>query len=325
MGVSAGIRPTRETSRTCRAGARPAEPGGVIGISRAQWGLIAAALALGGNVRVGLEDNFYLPDGEMARSNGELVARGGADGGGIGRRFATLAEARAIARAVSGESAKRFSSGRSSGRSPLARTGLSWSWARGASRRPSGLAGRGTRSHQHAGPPSALLIGALERTVAREDMVLARITVEILGRGPDRRAGGRRRRSSGRAARSSCSRASCAPTARAVLRARAWRVLRLTRRARDDGPRRLALPEADDAPPPLLGEAFGYAHAVEWRWARGGLGGARAGGGLDADADPAGRGRGAVAAPARDGRRRLRQRRLQRARLEHATCSSTPS
>jgi uncharacterized protein (DUF849 family) len=33
-----------------------------------------AALALGGDVRVGLEDNFYLPSGEMARSNGELVS-----------------------------------------------------------------------------------------------------------------------------------------------------------------------------------------------------------------------------------------------------------
>ena len=36
---------------------------GVIGISREQWTLVAAALSLGGNVRVGLEDNFYLPDG----------------------------------------------------------------------------------------------------------------------------------------------------------------------------------------------------------------------------------------------------------------------
>jgi 3-keto-5-aminohexanoate cleavage enzyme len=27
-----------------------------------------------GNVRVGLEDNFYVPSGEMASSNGELVA-----------------------------------------------------------------------------------------------------------------------------------------------------------------------------------------------------------------------------------------------------------
>ena len=45
----------------------------VIGISRKQWSLVAAASSLGGNVRVGLEDNFYLPGGEMAGSNGDLV------------------------------------------------------------------------------------------------------------------------------------------------------------------------------------------------------------------------------------------------------------
>jgi len=45
----------------------------VIGISRKQWELVAAAASLGGNVRVGLEDNFYLPGGEMATSNGDLV------------------------------------------------------------------------------------------------------------------------------------------------------------------------------------------------------------------------------------------------------------
>lgn len=45
----------------------------VIGISRDQWPMAMAALSLGGDVRVGLEDNFYLPDGEMAKSNGELV------------------------------------------------------------------------------------------------------------------------------------------------------------------------------------------------------------------------------------------------------------
>ena len=37
--------------------------------------LVAAALTLGGSIRVGLEDNFYLPDGEMARSNGDLIAK----------------------------------------------------------------------------------------------------------------------------------------------------------------------------------------------------------------------------------------------------------
>ncbi|MGH2739280.1 MAG: 3-keto-5-aminohexanoate cleavage protein [Actinomycetota bacterium] len=46
---------------------------GVIAISRDQWTLVSAAASLGGNVRVGFEDNFYLPSGEMASSNGELV------------------------------------------------------------------------------------------------------------------------------------------------------------------------------------------------------------------------------------------------------------
>ena len=48
---------------------------GVIGIGREQWTMVAAALTLGGSVRVGLEDNFYLPDGTMARSNGDLIAK----------------------------------------------------------------------------------------------------------------------------------------------------------------------------------------------------------------------------------------------------------
>jgi len=46
---------------------------GVIAISRDQWAMVGAAASLGGNVRVGFEDNFYLPSGQMAASNGELV------------------------------------------------------------------------------------------------------------------------------------------------------------------------------------------------------------------------------------------------------------
>ncbi len=68
----------------------------MIGISRDQWMLVAAALTLGGNVRVGLEDNFYLPNGEMARSNGELVAKARQLTEDVGRRAATVAEAREL-------------------------------------------------------------------------------------------------------------------------------------------------------------------------------------------------------------------------------------
>jgi 3-keto-5-aminohexanoate cleavage enzyme len=68
----------------------------VIGIGRDQWRMVAAALTLGGSVRVGLEDNFYLPDGAMARSNGELVARARRLTEDCGRRPATVQEARGL-------------------------------------------------------------------------------------------------------------------------------------------------------------------------------------------------------------------------------------
>ena len=68
----------------------------VIGISRDQWRLIGAALALGGNARAGLEDNFYLPNGEMARSNGDLIAKAREMAENVGRRPATVAEAREL-------------------------------------------------------------------------------------------------------------------------------------------------------------------------------------------------------------------------------------
>jgi uncharacterized protein (DUF849 family) len=69
---------------------------GVIGISREQWTMVAAALTLGGSIRVGLEDNFYLPDGTMARSNGDLIAKARQMCEDAGRRPATVDEARAL-------------------------------------------------------------------------------------------------------------------------------------------------------------------------------------------------------------------------------------
>jgi 3-keto-5-aminohexanoate cleavage enzyme len=69
---------------------------GVIAISRDQWLMIGAAAALGGNVRVGFEDNFYLPSGEMASSNGELVEAAAQIVRLEGRTVAEPAEARRI-------------------------------------------------------------------------------------------------------------------------------------------------------------------------------------------------------------------------------------
>jgi 3-keto-5-aminohexanoate cleavage enzyme len=69
---------------------------GVIGIGRDQWMLVAAALTLGGSIRVGLEDNFYLPDGTMARSNGDLIAKARQLAEDCGRRPASVEEARLL-------------------------------------------------------------------------------------------------------------------------------------------------------------------------------------------------------------------------------------
>jgi uncharacterized protein (DUF849 family) len=97
MGVTGGIRPTaRNLAHMAEQVPEVPHQWGVIGISRNQWTLVAAALALGGNVRVGLEDNFYLPDGTMARSNGDLVAKARQMTEDAGRRVAAPAEARAL-------------------------------------------------------------------------------------------------------------------------------------------------------------------------------------------------------------------------------------
>ena len=97
MGVTGGIRPTAK-NLAHMSEQIPDVPHnwGVIGISRDQWMLVAASLTLGGNVRVGLEDNFYLPDGEMARSNGDLIARARQMAENVGRRAATVEEAREL-------------------------------------------------------------------------------------------------------------------------------------------------------------------------------------------------------------------------------------
>src|SRR3954469_4989784 len=100
LGVNGGIRPTPKNlahmADQIPGGAEGPNNWGLIGISRDQWMLVAAALSLGGNVRVGLEDNFYLPDGEMARSNGDLIAKAREIVENAGRRVATVEEARTL-------------------------------------------------------------------------------------------------------------------------------------------------------------------------------------------------------------------------------------
>jgi 3-keto-5-aminohexanoate cleavage enzyme len=96
MGVVGGIPPTARNLAAMVDNVPADSHWGVIGISRDQWMLVAAALTLGGSIRVGLEDNLYLPSGEMARSNGELIAKAREMTEEVGRRPATVSEARAM-------------------------------------------------------------------------------------------------------------------------------------------------------------------------------------------------------------------------------------
>ena len=96
MGVVGGIPPTARNLAAMVDNIPEGSHWGVIGISRDQWMLVGAALSLGGSIRVGLEDNLYLPDGRMASSNGELIANARQMTEDMGRRPATVAEARSM-------------------------------------------------------------------------------------------------------------------------------------------------------------------------------------------------------------------------------------
>jgi hypothetical protein len=122
---------------------------------------------------------------------------------------------------------------------------------------------------QHAGPPAALLARALERCEPREDMVLARVTCEILGPVPvdaELTVEARVERP-GRSVE--LLEAELTSDGRAAMRASAWR---LRPAAVSAGPAGPAAPPARAAPEsgyPAGWNTDGYLGAVEWRFARG--------------------------------------------------------
>src|SRR6202044_2005066 len=96
MGVVGGIPATARNLAAMVENLPAGSHWGVIGISRDQWMLVGAALSLGGSIRVGLEDNLYLPDGTMASPNGRLIAKARQMTEDTGRRPATVEEARTM-------------------------------------------------------------------------------------------------------------------------------------------------------------------------------------------------------------------------------------
>jgi uncharacterized protein (DUF849 family) len=74
MGVESGMPADPELLPILTQLAAPGSTWQVTAIGRANvWPLHRRAAELGGNLRTGLEDTFYLPDGSKATSNGALI------------------------------------------------------------------------------------------------------------------------------------------------------------------------------------------------------------------------------------------------------------
>ncbi|RJP16715.1 MAG: 3-keto-5-aminohexanoate cleavage protein [Candidatus Abyssobacteria bacterium SURF_5] len=97
MGVASGQPAKPEWVPLLKKEMLPGTHWQVICVGRKEvWDLQRKALEEGGNVRTGLEDTFYLPNGEKAQSNGELVETLAKITREVGRDIATADEARRI-------------------------------------------------------------------------------------------------------------------------------------------------------------------------------------------------------------------------------------
>ena len=94
LGVPGAMPGTPEALMYLRSQLPPDATWTVAGIGPAQLTLGAMAIALGGHVRVGFEDNIYFRKGELAASNAQLVERVAAIGRLMERPPATPDEAR---------------------------------------------------------------------------------------------------------------------------------------------------------------------------------------------------------------------------------------
>jgi 3-keto-5-aminohexanoate cleavage enzyme len=96
VNVLGGIPPLIESLQLQTKIMHPGSEWEVIGISHGHWRMLASALVLGGNIRTGLEDHLYLPSGEMASSNGAMVEVAARMCRDVGRKPATIEQARKI-------------------------------------------------------------------------------------------------------------------------------------------------------------------------------------------------------------------------------------
>lgn len=97
MGVASGMPCDPELLPYLLKQKDPKYPWQVTAIGREEvWPLHRKAAELGGNLRTGVEDTFYLPDGEKTSGNGRLIEALVKLAREVGREIATPAEARAM-------------------------------------------------------------------------------------------------------------------------------------------------------------------------------------------------------------------------------------
>jgi len=96
MGVRGGVSATEENLHLLIARIPPGSTWTVAGIGRHQFPMAELALKMGGNIRVGLEDNIYLEKGVLAKGSHELVQKAVELARRYGRDPASPAEAREI-------------------------------------------------------------------------------------------------------------------------------------------------------------------------------------------------------------------------------------
>ena len=96
MGVKYGFSSLPETLFYARSILPQGALWSAFGIGRAEYPMLAQTWLLGGNVRVGLEDNIYLSKGVLAKSNAELVAKARRILEDLGATVATSQETRAM-------------------------------------------------------------------------------------------------------------------------------------------------------------------------------------------------------------------------------------
>lgn len=96
MGVKWGIEASAENLLFMKSKLPAGALWSVLGIGRSQLPMVTLGLLLGGNVRVGFEDNIYLKRGLLASSNAQMVEQVADLAERLGRPIATPAEARQI-------------------------------------------------------------------------------------------------------------------------------------------------------------------------------------------------------------------------------------